>query len=140
MTGTAEMRVEVRQGEGTSSLLTGLARQHYVSIDQPTPKGGSDWGPLGSELVLLGWAGCFLSTLMAAARAREVAVKRLKVIVKGELGQQPARFKGITLEVRGSFPDEETREELLATAKNGCLVTNTLKAAVPLEIRYGTAS
>ena len=56
------------------TTIEGAARQHRVVIDRPEAKGGRDQGPMGGELLLLGLGGCFLSNLIAAARARKVAV------------------------------------------------------------------
>jgi putative redox protein len=73
----ATLDVRVQLVEGSVSLASG--RGHAVVIDRPVDKGGSDLGFLGGELLLASEGGCFLSNLVAAARAREIVLHRVNV-------------------------------------------------------------
>ena len=64
--------VNVDQQDHTSSR--GEARGHALVMDRPEAKGGQNKGPMGGEALLMGLGGCFMSNLLAAAKAREVEI------------------------------------------------------------------
>ena len=124
--------VDVAQvGPATSQAV---ARAHTVLIDRPVEKGGEDRGPLGGELLLMSLGGCFVSTLLAAIRTREVMVSDVRVSVTGTVGGVPERFETMTLRVAAKYDDEDLMRKLLSIAERGCLVTNTLKDAVLITV------
>ena len=124
--------VDVTQiGPSTSQVAI---RSHTVQVDRPVDKGGSDRGPMGGELLLASLGGCFVSTLLAAVRAREAAVSEVRVTVTGEVGGTPERFERISMQVSARHQDENLMRKLLDIAERGCLVTNTLKAAMPITV------
>jgi putative redox protein len=129
-----EISVEVRQVAQTTTS-EGLVRQHRVSIDRPETKGGLDKGPMGGELLLLALGGCFMSNLIAAAGARNISVRGLKAVVRGELGSAPPRFESLMLEVHGQCSDEDAMQKIIEIAERGCIVHNTLKPGVRLTVR-----
>ena len=110
------------------------ARSHTVLVDRPIEKGGGDRGPLGGEYLLISLGGCFLSTLLAAVRAREADVANVRVSVTGTVGGVPERFESMTLRVVARYSDEDLMRKLIALAERGCLVTNTLKDAVVIGV------
>jgi putative redox protein len=132
--GMPELTVQVRLVEGSLSL--GTARTHAVAIDRPTDKGGTDQGFLGGELLLVAEGGCFLSNLVAAARAREIALRRCLVAVRGVQADAPPRFAEVIVEVdaEADCPDEEL-DKLLRIAERGCIVSNTLRGGTSLVVR-----
>ena len=124
--------VDVEQiGPSTGSAA---ARSHTVFVDRPIEKGGSDRGPLGGEYLLIALGGCFLSTLLAAARTREADVSDVRVVVVGTIGGVPERFESMAVRVSAKYGDAELMRKLVAMSERGCLVTNTLKNAVTLEV------
>ena len=124
--------VDVEQiGPSTGSAA---ARSHTVFVDRPIEKGGSDRGPLGGEYLLIALGGCFLSTLLAAARTREADVADVRVSVVGTIGGVPERFESMAVRVCAKYGDAELMRKLVAMSERGCLVTNTLKNAVTLEV------
>lgn len=124
--------VDVEQiGPSTGSAA---ARSHTVFVDRPVEKGGSDRGPLGGEYLLIALGGCFLSTLLAAARTRETDVSDVRVSVVGTIGGVPERFESMAMRVRAKYGDADVMRKLVAMSERGCLVTNTLKNAVTLEV------
>lgn len=130
----ADLKVEVRQVDRTPTS-EGSARQHRVLVDRPPDKGGLDRGPMGGELLLLALGGCFMSNLIAAAKARNVDVDGLAVTVHGDLATAPPRFEAITLVVSGKGPEEGALDKLIQIAERGCIVHNTLAGGVRLEVR-----
>ena len=129
------IEVEVRQvGPSTSE---GRARDHVVLIDRPEPKGGADRGPLGGELLLLSLGGCFMSTLLAAIRAREAPVSNVRISVQGVVEPSPDRFSEMVLTVRADHQDDELMRKLISIAENGCLVTSTLKQGLKVSTVLG---
>jgi putative redox protein len=118
---------------GTSELR-GSVRSHRVTIDRPQPKGGTDLGPLGGEYLLVSLGGCFLSNLLAAARARGEELSKTRVVVTATTAESPPRFSAIELRVAVPLPDRDLVRKLLTIAEHACLVTNTLKAALPISI------
>jgi putative redox protein len=130
-----ELSASVTLVEGTTSVAS--SRTHSVVVDRQLEKGGRDLGFQGGELLLAGQGGCFLSNLVAAARARNVALGRVSVLVTGEAADAPARFSRIRLAVSFDETSRISREEaahLLTIAERSCIVTNTLKAATPVEV------
>lgn len=128
-----EIQVSVAQQQDTTSSA-GRIRQHQVLIDRPEAKGGGDAGPMGGELLLASLGGCFMSNLIAAARARETAVRNLLVEVTGVLEGTPPRFQNIRMTVSGAGVARDQLEKLVTIAERGCIVANTLKGAVELEV------
>jgi putative redox protein len=117
-----------------ASELRGTARTHHAAIDRPIPKGGTDHGPLGGEYMLLALGGCFLSTMLAAARARDIQLSGTTVAVTGTIAESPPRFSAIEMRVRASHADRSLLRKLIAIAEQSCIVTNTLKPGVPISV------
>ena len=64
------------------STMQASARTHAVLIDRPSAKGGADRGPLGGEYLLVALGGCFASNLLAAIRARDAAMTKLRAHIE----------------------------------------------------------
>lgn len=126
--------VSVQIDQAGPSTGSASARSHTVFVDRPVEKGGSDRGPLGGEYLLIALGGCFLSTLLAAARTREADVSSVKISVVGTIGGVPERFESMTVRVSAKYADEDMMRKLIALAERGCLVTNTLKDAVLITV------
>jgi putative redox protein len=112
----------------------GTARTHSVSIDRPVDKGGADRGPMGGELLLLSLGGCFLSNLLAAVGTRSADVSNIRVAVTGTVGGVPERFEAMEMRVTAKYSDPDLMRKLVAIAERGCIVTNTLKAALVITL------
>lgn len=128
---SAQITTTVRQVGATTS--EGAARQHRALIDRPEAKGGADRGPMGGELMLIGVGGCFMSNLLANARAAGVTASDLAVEVLATMDGTPARFSALTLRVSGSVPADQLHELGLA-AEQQCLAINTLRGSVTIGI------
>lgn len=109
-------------------------RQHAVDIDRPEAKGGRDKGAMGGELLLASLGGCFNSNLLAAIRARDLAIDDIAIEVSGELAEAPARFSSIKMVVKSNFADRAAFEKLVTMSERACIVANTLKGSVDLKV------
>lgn len=89
---------------------------------------------MGGELLLLALGGCFLSNLLAAARARETSVHAIQIIVQATLEEVPERMTRFLLKVSGHYEDRVQMEKLVAIAERGCIVANTLRGTAPIDI------
>lgn len=139
---TLEARVEQ---SGPSSAIA-IVRTHRVPVDRPLDKGGTDTGPLGGEYLLVALGGCFMSNLLAAIRARAATsggvgedsksdeVKDVSVALTAVLEGHPNRVVAMSMTVRATGVDRETLEKLVEIAGRACIVTNTLKLAVPIAV------
>ena len=130
MPGTLEVHID-QIGPSTGK---GFVRSHGVLIDRPAGKGGADQGPMGGELLLLSLGGCFLSNLLAAAKARDIALSGVQVAVTATTGGKPERIEAIHMRVRSGFGDTATMAKLVSIAEKGCLVTNTLRPCIALSV------
>jgi putative redox protein len=133
MSQTLEVRVEQ---DGASSSV-GIVRTHRLAIDRPVAKGGTDKGPLGGEYLLVSLGGCFMSNLLAAIRAREMpaaGISNVRVAVTATVDGPPDRVTAMTMTVGAAGADRATLEKLVEIAGRACIVTNTLKLAVPITV------
>ena len=127
-----EVNVSVNKISASTSACT--ARHHKILSDRPEAKGGTDRGPMGGEMLLMGLGGCFMSNLLAAVRAREAPVSGLAIDVAGTLAEAPVRFTAIRMTISGTYADRAEMEKLVTIAERGCIVANTLKNAVQLSL------
>ena len=127
-----EIKIKIAQtGASTSQAAV---RSHTVVVDRPEEKGGSDEGPMGGELFLVGLGGCFMSNLLAAIKSRNVDADAIAVEAAGMLEESPPRFSKVELKVSGNYPDRKEMEHLAAIAEKGCIVANTVRDAVDLKV------
>ena len=126
--------VKLKQKGTTSSVLT--LDEHEIVIDRPVEKGGHGEGPMGGQVLLMSVAGCFASTLYAAAQSRDLQIEGLKIIVKGQISDSsPKRFETLTLEVAdGTCGDEKEFPKLLRIAEQGCIAVNTIKQGMNFKV------
>lgn len=117
-----------------TSTTEGTIRQHTVLVDRPETKGGSDKGPMGGELLLMALCGCFSSNLLAAIDARNAEISDVQFKVSGKVADAPSRFAEIEMQVSANYKDRELMEKLVQIAEKSCLVANTLKQSVSLQI------
>ncbi len=132
-----EIAIQIRQTSATTSEAA--IREHRVLIDRPTAKGGSDAGPMGGELFLSAIGGCFMSNLLAAIRAREAAVTDAQVEVVGVLADAPARFTSVDMFVSANYQDAALFEKLVEIADRGCIMMNTLRGKLEVNVRIAVA-
>jgi putative redox protein len=117
-----------------ASTTEARIRRHHVLVDRPETNGGADQGPMGGELFLAAVGGCFMSNLLAAIRARDAAVSRVRVHVVGSLVEGPPRYQTVNLRVSADFSDRDLFEKLVEIADRGCIMTNTLRGTTRLIV------
>lgn len=128
----ATVNIEVIQKGQTASEAN--AREHKLVMDRPEAKGGEDAGMMGGEALLSGLGGCFMSNLLAAAKARDIELSNARADISAELDGNPARFTRITMEVRAEYAEGTDFVKLVTIAERGCISANTLKNAVELTV------
>lgn len=127
------MTIQVRQTSMSTSEA--IIRGHCVVIDRPVEKGGTDAGPMGGELFLASIGGCFMSNLLAAIKGRDARVSAVQTEVTGTLDGTPPRFTSISLEVTAECEDRDLLEKLVEIAARGCIMVNTLRGKLDVEVR-----
>ena len=126
------VQVSVRQISASASR--GQARSHQLVMDRPEPKGGMDQGPMGGEVLLKGLGGCFMSNLLAAAVARKVTITNASVDISATVTPSPTRFSAVDMTIGMACDEPEVIPKLVEIAERGCLVANTLKNALTLNL------
>ena len=116
------------------SASHGEARSHSLIMDRPEAKGGQNKGPMGGEALLLGLGGCFMSNLLAAAKARDIKLRNANTEITAELADAPPRYTDIHMRVTAQCEPADELEKLVTSAERGCIVANTLAKAVNLTI------
>ena len=128
-----EIKIAIRQ---TSACTSEAAiRTHKLLVDRPEAKGGNDQGPMGGELFLAAIGGCFMSNLLAAIKGRQAEVSDAQTEVIGTLGESPARFTSVELNVTAKYSDREQFEKLVEIADRGCIMMNTLRGKLDINVR-----
>ncbi len=130
-----QIKLQIRQASASTSEAE--IRHHTILIDRPTSKGGQDQGPMGGELFLASIGGCFMSTLLAAIKAREADVSEVQAEVVGSLVDSPTRFSAVEVSVSAKCSDREMFEKLVEIAERGCIVVNSLRGKLDLTVRIG---
>ena len=128
------MQVTVNVDQVGSSTAVSTIRNHAVLVDRPEKKGGADAGPMGGELLLASLGGCFISNLLEAIRTREADISSVNVDVIGTFGGSPTKVEGIDMNVSAITQDKELLEKLVLISERSCIVANTLKGAVDLNV------
>jgi putative redox protein len=132
---TNQIKIQLNQISGTTSEAT--LRTHRVLIDRPAEKGGTDVGPMGGELFLAAVGGCFMSNMLAAIRAREANVSSVRTEVTGTIVDSPSRFAAIELYITADCQSRELLERLVEIADRGCIMMNTLREKLDIQIHIG---
>jgi putative redox protein len=133
----SEMKIQLRQI--SASATEAAMGRHRVTIDRPVAKGGGDTGPMGGELFLASVGGCFMSTLLAAIKARGAEISHVRVEVVGALVDSPVRFAALDLRVAAESRDPELLERLVGIADRGCIMMNTLRGALDVRVLIAAA-
>jgi len=128
-----EIKIAIRQTSAATSEAA--IRQHKTLIDRPAAKGGDDQGPMGGELFLAAIGGCFMSNLLAAIKGREAEISDAHTDVIGVLEGSPARFTAVELNVTAKYSDREQFEKLIDIADRGCIMMNTLRGKLDIQVR-----
>jgi len=132
MSDSVEVNVNVDQIGASAS--EGTARDHKILMDRPEAKGGENLGAMGGESLLMSLGGCFMSNLLAAVKSRESSVTDVTLSITGTLENAPSRFTAVEMKIEAGYTNRGEMEKLVTIAERGCIVANTLKNAVELQI------
>ena len=127
--------ITVQVNQAGPSASEGLSRTHRIRMDRPESKGGENRGPMGGEVLLMSLGGCFMSNLLAAVAARNAAVTDIQLAISGMLENSPPRYSAVEVLVSAKYADREDMQKLITIAERGCIVANTLKETVKLNIQ-----
>jgi len=76
-----------------------------------------------------------MSNLLAAAKARNFELRNACVEIEGDIADSPSRFSAIRMSISAQCNPPEELVKLVTIAERGCIVANTLRAAVEVSIR-----
>jgi putative redox protein len=128
------MAVNVKMVEGTMGVAT--AGPHAIVVDRSLSNGGTYQGMVGGELLFTSIGTCLMTTLIGAARARDIELRKLEFEVSGEHADAPSRYVSIDVDVIiEADVDEMTLDRLLTIAERSCMVSNTIRGATPIRVR-----
>ena len=128
--------VTVRQvGPSTGE---GEVRGHTILVDRPEASGGTDQGPMGGELILVGLGGCFMSNLLAAIRERNAPVTGVEVRVSAIPDGTPVRLTDFAIDVSAHSNDPAQLDKLATIAARGCIAVRTLSQGSPVAVRVAS--
>ncbi|MFT5658448.1 MAG: putative redox protein [Gammaproteobacteria bacterium] len=118
----------------SSTASKGNARGHELVMDRPEAKAGTNEGMMGGEAILNGLGGCFMSNLLAAAKARDIELSNAQATIEADMADAPSRFTAIRMSVSAQCNPSEELPKLVTIAERGCIAANTLRAAVDLSV------
>ena len=78
-----------------------------------------------------------MSNLIAAIKAREAGISKVRTEVIGILADSPARFQAVELYVTADGPNQELFEKLVEIVDRACIMMNTLRGKLDIRIRIG---
>lgn len=126
--------VKIRLVEGTMGIAT--AGPHAIVVDRSLASEGTYLGMIGGELLLTAVGTCLMTTLVGAARKRNVELTRVEFHVSGEHQNAPSRYVSIDVEaIIEADTDQDEINKLLTIAERGCTVSNTISRSAPIRIR-----
>ncbi|MCA9860589.1 MAG: OsmC family protein [Thermomicrobiales bacterium] len=126
--------VNVKLVEGTMGVAT--AGPHAIVVDRSLENDGTYLGMVGGELLLTAIGTCLMTTLIGAARARNIELTRLEFEVSGVHEDAPSRYTSIHVEtsIEADASDEEIGK-LLAIAERACTVSNTVSRSASVVVQ-----
>jgi uncharacterized OsmC-like protein len=128
------MAVKVQMVEGTMGVATG--GPHAIVVDRSLANGGTYRGMVGGELLFTAIGTCLMTTLIGAARARDIELTRLEFDVSGVHADSPSRYVSIDVSaVIEADVHDEALDHLLTIAERGCTVSNTVRGTTPINVR-----
>jgi putative redox protein len=131
-------QIKIQLHQVACSTSEAVLRDHRVLIDRPTAKGGADSGPMGGELFLASVGGCFMSNLLAAIKARGAEVSDVRTEVIGTMADSPARFISIEVCITAQSTSPELLERLVEISDRSCIMMNTLRDKIEIQVRIGS--
>jgi uncharacterized OsmC-like protein len=123
-----------RQGYRTDVAIRG----HTLRSDEPAEVGGTDTGPMPTELFCAALDSCFCLAVAHVARKRSIELPGLEVTATAERAGRELRYDRLTVTTVADV-DLAVLEPLVERAEPFCWVSNTLAAGTTLEYRSCTS-
>ena len=108
------------------------ARGHELAVDEPLESGGTDSGPMPTELFCAALASCFCLAVGHVAAKRSVELPDLRVTVRARRAGRELRYDRFVVETKAAVPNDELAP-LVKRARRFCWVSLTLAAGVEVE-------
>jgi putative redox protein len=130
--------VNVKLVDGTMGIAT--AGPHAIVVDRSLANGGTYLGMVGGELLFTAIGTCLMTTLIGAARARNIELTKVEFDVSGVHEDAPSRFTSIDIAaVVEADATQEEIDKLLAIAERACTISNTVSRSAPITVRRTVA-
>jgi len=129
------LEVETRNIEGQPTAI-GSAGPFTVIFDRPIEGGGGGLGFNGGQLLYLAVAGCISNDLFRQASAEGIALRRVRVKVRGEFSGEPAVSEEIEYDVEidgDASPDR--LQALVEKVDRIAEIPNSLRGGTPVRLR-----
>ena len=124
-------QVEFRNLAGEATAI-GSAGPFTLVVDRPTDGGGLGLGFNGGELLYLAIGGCVSNDLFREAAARNIRLRTVRVVVRGDFSGDPAVSDPVTYDVE--LEGDATKEQLEELVAHVDAI-----AEIPNSVRRGTA-
>ena len=132
--------VQLSNVAGTEAAM-GWAGSHTVVIDRPEGRaGGMGLGFNGAQMLGLAIGGCFCNDLRYVAQELSVSIRSLAVSVTVRLEGQPLLATSATMSVACELVDGSDPRRLIETAKESCMVSNSLSKGIQVVIEVSPGS
>ncbi len=107
-----------------------------VNIHVPKEMGGPGGGTNPEQLFAAGYAACFQSALMVAARRKRLDASHSVITAKVGIGPTGSGTYGLEVELHIQLPGVERSvgEELVATADSVCPYSNATRGNIPVRL------
>jgi putative redox protein len=109
------------------------ARGHELRVDEPPEAGGTDTGPMPTEVFWASLASCFCLAIGHVAAKRAIELPGLRVTVRAVRAGRELRYESAEVEAAAAV-DGDVLAALVERARAFCWVSNTLEAGV--DVRY----
>lgn len=126
--------VETRSVDGAPTAV-GSAGPFTLVLDRPVEAGGGGLGFNGGELLYLAVAGCVSNDLFREAQADGIALRTVRVHVRGDFSGEPAVSEPIEYEVEleGDAPQEQLKA-LAARVDEIAEIPNSLRRGTEVRL------
>lgn len=124
-------QVEFRNLAGEATAI-GSAGPFTLVVDRPTDGGGLGLGFNGGQLLYLAIGGCVSNDLFREAAARNIRLRTVRVVVRGDFSGDPAVSDAVTYDVE--LAGDATKEQLEELVAHVDAI-----AEIPNSVRRGTA-
>jgi uncharacterized OsmC-like protein len=124
-------QVEFRNLAGEATAI-GSAGPFTLVVDRPTDVGGLGLGFNGGQLLYLAIGGCVSNDLFREAAARNIRLRTVRVVVRGDFSGDPAVSDPVTYDVE--LAGDATKEQLEELVAHVDAI-----AEIPNSVRRGTA-